>query len=190
MTDTPPPDADAALRELTPRLRKWANRFARVHDCRREDAFADALLGAWKGLLSYRPGPATWQTWALSKAAYAMQEGLRRSRPFPRSWGGRVEMFDLDTPFTLASGERSTYAASRPCPHAEKEARARAAGEEIDHVLRHLRDRHEVVLRRYYLDDCQLRKIAEEVGVSEGQVCNDRQAALARLRKLHEEGLL
>ena len=128
-----------------------------------EDAMQEARLAVVDALATWKPEKASFWTWAHQKVKNRLRSLLRLGRKRPMT--------------TRPDGDLPESAS--PPPAVSQELRI-----ELERGIEQLPAREALVIRLYYLQQCDQAEIGEQIGLSAERVRQLRNAALKKLRAL------
>ncbi len=129
-----------------------------------EDAMQEARLAVVSALSTWKPERASFWTWAHQKVKNRLRSLLRQDRK---------------RPVTTRPADDLPESASPP-PAVSQELRI-----ELERGIKQLPAREALVIRLYYLQQCDQAEIGEQIGLSAERVRQLRNAGLKKLRNLN-----
>lgn len=162
-------DTEGTLTALEPFLAAQA-RLCAAHSLalpqriEQEDALQEARLAVVSALSTWKPEKAAFWTWAHQKVRNRLRSLMRQDRKRPIS---TRPMDDLPE-------------SASPPPTVPPELRI-----ELERGIQQLPEREALVIRLYYLQQCDQAEIGEQIGLSAERVRQLRNAGLKKLRALN-----
>lgn len=183
------------LEPLMKHIRKLAARMAaRRSILSPEDLIQDALIRIIFASKRFDPKKASWRTFALQQARWAMADALRVQSEIPRTELARLNELGKKAPQVLSIDRESITIRNLhgglpeidlgPTPEA-----IACRNDFWNHLRRLLGAQLGGLMDHYYRGELTLAQIAERVGLSESRVCQMHAKAIQRLRKLIQNEL-